>query len=61
DQAKLGVAAILPVLHERGVRTVSYVDWKKIEEKEIEIGKQRHKPREKCGSVEEALKMLDQL
>ncbi|RHZ85452.1 hypothetical protein Glove_65g82 [Diversispora epigaea] len=53
ENIKLGSKAILPILHNRGIRTVSYQDWKKIEEKEVEVGKQRHKPREKFGSVEE--------
>ncbi|CAJ0824540.1 10346_t:CDS:2 [Entrophospora sp. SA101] len=50
---KPGINAILPILKERGVRVVSYNDWKKIEEKEIEEGRKKDKPREKCG-IEEA-------
>ncbi|CAG8492041.1 3652_t:CDS:10 [Diversispora eburnea] len=50
ENMKLGSKAILPILHNRGIRTVSYQDWKKIEEKEVEVGKQRHKPREKFGT-----------
>ncbi|CAG8654170.1 15349_t:CDS:2, partial [Racocetra fulgida] len=33
---KRGAEAIIPMLHERGIRTVSYDDWKKIEENEFE-------------------------
>ena len=56
---KQGSKAIIPILHQRGIRTVSYEDWKKIEEKENEAGRAKHKPREKFGRVEEALHVLD--
>ena len=56
---KQGSKAIIPILHQRGIRTISYKDWKKIEEKENEAGRVKHKPREKFGRVEEALHVLD--
>ena len=36
---KPGATAILPLLAQRGIRTVSYKDWKKIEARESELGK----------------------
>ncbi|CAG8690159.1 6180_t:CDS:2 [Cetraspora pellucida] len=56
---KRGAEAIIPMLHERGIRTVSYDDWKKIEEKEFEVGRQKHKPREKYSRIEDVLGILD--
>jgi len=59
DSTKHGSKVIIPILHQRGIRTVSYEDWKKIEEKENEAGKAKHKPREKFGRVEDAMQVLD--
>ena len=56
---KQGSKAIIPILHQRGIRTISYKDWKKIEEKENEAGKVKHKPREKFGRVKDVLCALD--
>ncbi|CAG8575364.1 25831_t:CDS:2, partial [Gigaspora rosea] len=56
---KMGAEAVIPILHERGIRTVSYDDWKKIEEKEFEVGRRKRKPREKYSRVEEVLGILD--
>ncbi|KAI8346600.1 hypothetical protein B0O80DRAFT_479242 [Mortierella sp. GBAus27b] len=50
---------VLDLLHSRGNKTVSYADWKKIEQKGFELGAKVGKPREKFLSVEEMLKMLD--
>jgi adrenodoxin-NADP+ reductase len=50
---------VLDLLHSRGHKTVSYADWKKIEQKEFELGAKVDKPREKFLSVEEMLKVLD--
>ncbi|CAB4406299.1 unnamed protein product [Rhizophagus irregularis] len=59
DTFKYGSKVIIPILHQRGIRTVSYKDWKKIEEKENEAGRAKHKPREKFGRVEDAMQVLD--
>ncbi|KAF9437525.1 NADPH-adrenodoxin reductase [Entomortierella beljakovae] len=56
---KQGAKPILDLLHSRGHKTVSYNDWKKIEQKEFELGAKSGKPREKFLSVEEMLKVLD--
>ncbi|KAI8358824.1 hypothetical protein B0O80DRAFT_495482 [Mortierella sp. GBAus27b] len=50
---------VLDLLHSRGHKTVSYADWKKIEQKEFELGAKVGKPRETFLSVEEMLNVLD--
>ncbi|KAG0198923.1 NADPH-adrenodoxin reductase [Mortierella sp. GBA30] len=56
---KEGAKPILELLHLRGHRAVSYKDWKKIEQKEFDLGAKVGKPREKFLTVEEMLKVLD--
>ena len=56
---KTGSKAILEKLSAKGHRAVSYKDWKKIEQKEFELGARAGKPREKFLTVEEMLKVLD--
>ncbi|KAF9934360.1 hypothetical protein BGZ67_003869 [Mortierella alpina] len=56
---KEGCKALLELLHSKGHRTVSYKDWKKIEQKEFDLGAKVGKPREKFLTVEEMLKVLD--
>ena len=43
----------------RGVRSVNWSDWKRIDAAEIERGKVRGKPREKFASVHDMLGVLD--
>ncbi|KAG0003303.1 hypothetical protein BGZ65_001838 [Modicella reniformis] len=50
---------VMEILRSKGHRIVSYADWKKIEQKEIELGALVGKPREKLLTVEEMLKVLD--
>ncbi len=50
---------ILALLKERGVRVVSFEDWQKIDDAEVERGQATGKPREKFPTVEEMLAMLD--
>ncbi|KAF9581896.1 NADPH-adrenodoxin reductase [Lunasporangiospora selenospora] len=50
---------LLDLLRARGHKTVSYQDWKKIEQKEFDLGATVGKPREKLLTVEEMLKVLD--
>lgn len=47
------------LLSSRGVRPVSFSDWKQIDAAEIERGKAKGKPREKFTRVEEMLAVLD--
>ncbi|KAG9302456.1 hypothetical protein G9A89_006420 [Geosiphon pyriformis] len=58
-EVKQGFNAILPSLEKRGIRTVSYDDWKKVEEMENEMGRLKGKPREKLVRTEDVLKILD--
>ena len=50
---------ILDLLAERGVRVVSFEDWKKIDQVEIQRGQEKGKPREKFPSTGEMLAALD--
>ena len=43
----------------RGLRSVSWSDWKRIDAAEIERGKAKGKPREKFASVHDMLSVLD--
>jgi len=45
-------------LKDKGVRVVSFSDWKKIDAAEMERGKPIGKPREKFVKVEEMLAVL---
>ena len=50
--------ALLEMLKGRGVRVVSFADWKKIDAVEVERGKANGKPREKLVSIDEMLAVL---
>lgn len=50
---------VLALLEKRGVRVVSYEDWKAIDAAELERGKASGKPREKLTSIKEMLAVLD--
>lgn len=52
-------ASVLDILRMKGHKVVSYQDWKKIEQKEFEMGAKLGKPREKFMTVEEMLKAID--
>lgn len=54
-----GGAGLAALLSERGVRTVSFEDWRRIDAEEIRRGAAVGKPREKLTSVEEMLAVLD--
>ena len=56
---KPGRAALEPLLKERGVRAVSFEDWKKIEAAEIARAADSDRPRDKFVSVPDMLKVLD--
>ncbi|GMW03187.1 MAG: pyridine nucleotide-disulfide oxidoreductase [Candidatus Hydrogenedentota bacterium] len=51
--------ALISLLKQRGIRTVSFDDWRRIDEAEVERGKTRNKPREKFTRIEEMLAVLD--
>ncbi|KAL0095825.1 hypothetical protein J3Q64DRAFT_1708793 [Phycomyces blakesleeanus] len=56
---KEGAAGLEPLLKERGVRVVSFDDWKKIEAAEFAAGAKLGKPREKFSRVKDMLAVLD--
>ena len=51
---------IISLLHERGVRPVSFSDWKRLDEVEVARGAQRGAPRDKIVDVEAMLAILAQ-
>ena len=51
--------AVLEFLQQRGVRVVTFEDWRRIDQAEIDRGKAKNKPREKFTRVEEMLAVLD--
>ncbi|MDP6120807.1 MAG: NADP oxidoreductase [Rhodospirillales bacterium] len=57
--ARAGGEGLQELLAERGVRRVSYGDWRKIDAAEVARGKARAKPREKFTTIEEMLAVLD--
>ena len=61
DQLQCAVADTAPLrarLEEKGVRVVSYADWKKIDEAEIAAGAAKGKSRSKFTRVEDMLAVL---
>jgi ferredoxin--NADP+ reductase len=50
--------AVLDLMKQKGIRVVSFDDWKKIDAAEVERGKKAGKPREKYVSVEDMLSIL---
>jgi adrenodoxin-NADP+ reductase len=58
-RVKAGWGAIKAEAEKRGIRAIGWEDWKKIGEEEARRGKEVGKVREKFGSVEEMLKVLD--
>lgn len=55
---KPGWAAIEPLLHIRGVRSVSFSDWEKLDTEEVNRGRASGKPREKLLDPQEMLRLL---
>lgn len=50
--------AIVCLLHERGVQVVSFSDWKRLDDAEVERGARRGAPRDKIVDVEAMLALL---
>lgn len=59
SERKRGWEAIEREAKDRGCRPVSWNEWRKIETAEKERGKSKGKEREKFGSVEEMLQVLE--
>ncbi len=55
EAKKSGAEAIMPLLNARGVKCLSFDQWKHIDSREIENGQRVGKPREKYTSVDEML------
>lgn len=55
----LGWDGVKKDVESKGVRALSWADWKVIDRAERERGRQRGKEREKFGSVQEMLRVLD--
>lgn len=56
---KTGWDAVKTAAEKRGIRSISWQDWEKIDAEEARRGKEKGKEREKCRTVEEMLKILD--
>lgn len=56
---KAGIQGLRSLLFERGVRSVSYGDWLRIDAEEVERGAPKGKPREKFTRVAEMLSVLE--
>lgn len=54
-----GAEGVCQLLESRNVRYVSFKDWKKIDQSEIDRGQPRGKPREKFTYIDEMLALLD--
>lgn len=52
-------AALLELVRSRGVRAVSFDDWRRVDAAEVARGKPKGKPREKLATVAEMLALLD--
>ena len=58
NSTKEGRNGIYSLLDERKIRHISYSDWKKIDQTEIERGSVKDKPREKITSVDEMIAII---
>ncbi|KAK5175548.1 NADPH-adrenodoxin reductase [Saxophila tyrrhenica] len=58
-ERKEGFAAVDREMKKRGVRSVSWAEWQKIDAEERRRGKEKGKMREKIRSVEEMMKILN--
>lgn len=56
---KSGAEGIYTLLDDRNVRWINFSEWKKIDQREVERGVQKNKPREKFTSIEDMLAVLD--
>ncbi|XP_043274575.1 NADPH:adrenodoxin oxidoreductase, mitochondrial isoform X2 [Venturia canescens] len=57
NEPKEGTQGLLKILRDKNVQTVSYDQWKKIDEVEREMGKKLDKPREKIVDVKKMLEI----
>jgi len=57
--SRSGAEKIYSILDGKNIRHISFDDWKKIDDKEVEIGEPKGKPREKFTYVEEMLSVIE--
>ncbi|EME86647.1 uncharacterized protein MYCFIDRAFT_98106, partial [Pseudocercospora fijiensis CIRAD86] len=55
---KAGLEEVKKTIAERGIRSVSWQDWERIDAEELRRGKEKGKEREKCRSVQDMLQIL---
>ena len=58
NDKKSGSGGVQAILSQRGVRSISYSEWEKIDAAEVERGAAKGKPREKYTRVDEMLEVL---
>ena len=58
DADKAGGIAAMDFLQEAGIRFITFLDWKKIDQQEIQRGETNDKPREKYTTIQEMLDVL---
>lgn len=58
NERKPGAEGIYPILDKKKVRHINFMNWKKIDQHEIDLGSTKGKPREKITSVTEMLNVL---
>ena len=56
---KDGYAGVMSLLAQRRIRTVSFADWKRIDDEEVRRGAASGKPREKIVLLEDIWNILD--
>ncbi|KAI5272578.1 nucleotide-binding domain-containing protein [Aureobasidium subglaciale] len=59
DDSKAGWNEVKNEAEKRGIRSINWEDWLKIDKEEKRRGQAKGKEREKCHSVQEMLKILD--
>ncbi|KAH0264569.1 nucleotide-binding domain-containing protein, partial [Aureobasidium melanogenum] len=59
DEPKAGWSEVKKEAEKRGIRSITWDDWLKIDKEEKRRGQDKGKEREKCHSVQEMLKILD--
>lgn len=53
-----GINGLQSILHNKGLRTVSFSEWKKIDEEEKKRGKEKGKPLEKITIVSDMIDLI---
>jgi ferredoxin--NADP+ reductase len=59
EELPAGTDGIAALLTQKGIRYVSFADWKNIDQVEVQLGKPRGKPREKLTTIAELLAAAD--